>query len=407
MRFLNKVIVKALRIILIRGLVPKRRNLFIFGSLNGQFKDNSAFLYKYCVAKRNDIVSVWLTEDENTLRKIRLLGGKAYHPHYSLKGLWFLLRASVAFVSFSIYDISFLLLFDRKIKIFYLTHGRGMRGGINKKDLMAYKKNDSFFVKTPFEFFSIETSEWKVKLISGRKYRIDRGHFNPVNITENIIVTGYPRNDVLFDRGDADSYWSKFMGEEYHEYFKILYTPTWRYWEPVRLFPFKDFSLAKFVDFCEKESIIFIIKLHDADILLYKYIHKLKWRIFNDIFYVRFVSEEDIPEVSYILPKVDCLITDYSTIWYDFLLLDKPIIFLPYDYGDYTARIDLLFDYNNVPGPKVYSAEDLFRWVKKVRSGNDTYRIQRQHMLLKIHKYRDANSSERIINIAKDIVGNS
>ena len=60
-----------------------------------------------------------------------------------------------------------------------------------------------------------------------------------------------------------------------------------------------------------------------------------------------------------LLSSVDVLITDYSGVFVEFLVTDKPMIFLPYDKDEYEADRGFWFDYNQViPGPQVYDFED-------------------------------------------------
>jgi len=60
--------------------------------------------------------------------------------------------------------------------------------------------------------------------------------------------------------------------------------------------------------------------------------------------------------------KVDLLITDYSSIFFDFLLTDKPVLFYPYDKDDYLTKDRSMYDeYNSVtPGHKAYNFKDLY-----------------------------------------------
>src|SRR5690606_16745716 len=61
-----------------------------------------------------------------------------------------------------------------------------------------------------------------------------------------------------------------------------------------------------------------------------------------------------------LLVSADILITDYSTVFFDFSLLHRPIIFYAYDLEDYKAQRDFYYDYENlVPGPIVANTNTL------------------------------------------------
>jgi len=99
-----------------------------------------------------------------------------------------------------------------------------------------------------------------------------------------------------------------------------------------------------------------------------------------------------------VLPYTDVLITDYSSIYFDYLLLDKPIIFTPSDIEDYSRNRGLLlepYDYWT-PGPKCYDQDTLQYEISK--SINDCEYYQRERLELKniFHKYQDGKSTKRV-----------
>jgi CDP-glycerol glycerophosphotransferase (TagB/SpsB family) len=96
---------------------------------------------------------------------------------------------------------------------------------------------------------------------------------------------------------------------------------------------------------------------------------------------------------------VDVLVTDYSSIYTDFLLLDRPIIFTPVDLEEYEAERGFFFDYGNdvcTPGPKVRNAEDFLAALDAELSGADPYHLTRGASRSLFHKHTSAGASERI-----------
>jgi CDP-glycerol glycerophosphotransferase (TagB/SpsB family) len=49
-------------------------------------------------------------------------------------------------------------------------------------------------------------------------------------------------------------------------------------------------------------------------------------------------NDSDIPDIYKILPSLDILITDYSIVLFDYLLLERPIIFAPFDLEEYMEK---------------------------------------------------------------------
>jgi CDP-glycerol glycerophosphotransferase (TagB/SpsB family) len=98
------------------------------------------------------------------------------------------------------------------------------------------------------------------------------------------------------------------------------------------------------------------------------------------------------------LDEIEILITDYSGVYFDFLLLNRPIIFYPYDYGYYkNSNRGFLLNYaKNTAGKKVYNITDLKKELLNILIGNDNYKKERIKMKKRFFKYIDGRSSERL-----------
>ena len=104
------------------------------------------------------------------------------------------------------------------------------------------------------------------------------------------------------------------------------------------------------------------------------------------------------PSVDSILGYTDILITDYSSIYFDFLLLNRPIIFLPYDLDQYTGSRGLNFDFDtNAPGLKPDNNSSFINSLKIYFEVPSTDEAERIRVRNKFNKFADDKSSERII----------
>ena len=75
----------------------------------------------------------------------------------------------------------------------------------------------------------------------------------------------------------------------------------------------------------------------------------------------------------------DILITDYSSIYIDYLLLDRPLIFLPYDKEQYLKGRGMNFEYDKVtPGAKPDSQQKFIDAIAELCHGRDRYQQERQ-----------------------------
>ena len=125
----------------------------------------------------------------------------------------------------------------------------------------------------------------------------------------------------------------------------------------------------------------------------------IKVNIDNIVFY------DNHRDIYPLLGLTDCLITDYCSIYFDYLHLNKPIIYFPFDYEKYIREDrELIFDYDEMtPGPKCYDQYTLQSEITKtLLEGEDEYKEERKKMLDKSFKYKDGKSSERIYEYIKD-----
>ncbi len=105
----------------------------------------------------------------------------------------------------------------------------------------------------------------------------------------------------------------------------------------------------------------------------------------------------DYPDLNGLLLVSDILITDYSSIFYEYSLLDKPMIFYPYDLELYQKHVrGFYFDYVKfVPGPVVFNTEGIINVLKTGDFPMDSI----DRFKKKSFTFYDGKSTERVINI--------
>ncbi|SHK18247.1 CDP-glycerol glycerophosphotransferase family protein [Tepidibacter formicigenes] len=122
---------------------------------------------------------------------------------------------------------------------------------------------------------------------------------------------------------------------------------------------------------------------------------------FKNIYYAGY---DEYPDTRDLMIFSDILITDYSSIFVDYLLLNKPIIFYTFDLPIYQEMRGLVIDYNNniqTPGPKIRSLQDI---VKIEDSKLKEYNLIEAKKFF--HKNYDENSSKRIYEFLVSITNN-
>ena len=119
--------------------------------------------------------------------------------------------------------------------------------------------------------------------------------------------------------------------------------------------------------------------------------------------YLSVLSVDDIYET---LCTYDVLITDYSSIYFDFLLTGKPIIFLPYDLDRYTVSDrQFYYKYEDVtPGSKARDWHDVAKILADLDSMSSHWQQQYLQTLDRFHQYKDGKSCERVVAAIQNLV---
>ena len=239
------------------------------------------------------------------------------------------------------------------------------------------KKTSVFVVSSQIE----AAMEAKCHLIDPRKFR----------------YLGQPRNDILmkYIKSSDKEILKQMMGNT-PEYDKaILYCPTYRRYSATRFFPFADFDLEHLNKFLEENRLIILMRGHVYDKGLEK--QYLSERIMDFAFDV-------CNDINSALPDVDILVTDYASVYIDFLLLDRPCIFVPYDLEEYQAGRGLLYDDYDfwTPGYKVSTYKEFIFTIEEILSGQDFYKAKRQEINRQLNYHQTENSCERVFELIRN-----
>ncbi|MCI1858746.1 MAG: CDP-glycerol glycerophosphotransferase family protein [Sporolactobacillus sp.] len=222
------------------------------------------------------------------------------------------------------------------------------------------------------------------------------------------VITGMPRNDLLI-ASNGTKHLEKIMGRSLKKSDKVIfYMPTFRgtvYGEKNGnergyIFNAEDFNLEDFNHFCLLNNILFIIKVHPMD---YGALSKILDTHLSNIFLFPEINAIDFYEV---LNASDLLITDYSSVFFDYLLLDRPIIFCPNDLKEYQRNRGLLLQPYDfwTPGPKAFNTADLKKEITHCLEDTHYYAFERKLICNLVHQFKDGHASERVINVFKHYV---
>lgn len=376
---------------------PKNKRLWVFGAWYGQsYSDNSRYLYEYVCINEPEVMAVWLTRNNNVYRELKKYGKKVYLTR-SLKGFWIALRAGIVFVSSDMLDVNFIACHGA-LKV-QLWHGIPLKKiGLDDK---IYTNPDSR------KSLILLRSIWRkifdsYNLVVSSSPIVSERFVTAFGIKkEQILLTGYPRNDVILNNNPLKINILEDLKHKWDADKVILYAPTFRKEENDGKDLFRDLDMQKLNECLISHNAAFVIKLHyvqrEQTILSNKEINHYHMHLFN---------EDEAQDINYILPYTGILITDYSSVYFDYLLLNRPIIFTPFDIENYTViHREFYEDYDNAtPGPKCRNWDEVIKALDDVLCGNDEYKQSRMEKRRIYNIYADTGNCERIIKEIKSRV---
>ena len=333
-------------------LFPRDKNKWVLGHQNG-FVDNSKYFFIYLISqtKSNAIWVAHTREQYSELKEKQL----PVCYKYSLKGFYHLMTAYYYVTTSSPRNVCYWT--SGGAYIINLWHGVGIKAigdssaslGDNSllSRILIPKENPSLF---------LSTSSFMTEHFSKSK-----------GIEKDRIYEGiYPRCYFLLESKKMQSdFIDKYESQYTKQFVKkisgytrvFVYMPTWRLMYGDKLINVALPDLERLNEVLKEMNGLFIIKSHAS----------VKTKIDNIDKYSNIISIIPETDIYPILPYTDVLITDYSSIYYDYILMkDKGCILYDFDYDDYVKReYKFICDYESyTPGPHAKNFSDLIDILK-------------------------------------------
>lgn len=382
--------IKNLTVILYKLLyrfVPTNKNIIIFQSNNGRnYTGNPRYIYEEMVRQKLDkkYKCIWFLLDTS----IRIPGRcKKVRNNYLLY-FWYLMRGGVW-----VFDSRQPLYVKKKKQTLYIQtwHGTPLKKLALDMEHMDIS-GDTDIHEYHRQFF-VTCKEWDY-LISQNQFSTEI--FKSCFAFKNrpILQIGYPRNDILIRKNRKDKI------EQYKKKLKlpmdkkiILYAPTWRDNEYSEAGKYKfasklDFDLAKEA---LSDEYIFIVKYH------YLVSDQIDWTPYKGFVY----TFDETKDIAWLYLVSDILITDYSSVMFDYSLLYRPMFFFAYDLENYKENLrGFYFDFEaEVPGPISQDTRQLICDIKnyKAEEWEEKYKVYHE----KFNHVDDGHASEKVIDVIK------
>lgn len=205
---------------------------------------------------------------------------------------------------------------------------------------------------------------------------------------QRLIETGYPRNDILSNYQNSDLEAIKAKWNLPSNKKVILYAPTWR----DNSFNLKGYTFKLKVDFKKWQKTL------GKD---YVVIFKPHYLIVNDFDlesvkdFVYFVDPKE--DISSLYLIADILVTDYSSVFFDYAILRRPIYFYMYDLDSYRDELRgfYLDIYQDLPGKIIENEDSLLEKISQSEFDYDKLKLFNQ----RFNNHEDGSASKRVLDI--------
>ena len=379
------------------GFLPRSAEQWVFGSWGGyRFADNAAAFFRFCNDEFGERIKLtWISRDRSIVREVRASGYVA-HWLWSPAGIAACLRAELHVYDCFAKDTNFWL--SRGAKRVCLWSGVPLKVFERDIDNPRSRYYRLFHGLLPERWFLGVMMPWhlvRAELIiapSAETAEITRRAFAVA--ADRVVITGYPRNDSIVSGSRAgverDSRLPEgFVSAAAQGEAVFLYLPT-----------FRD-SKASYmaIDWQELEALLarinarFFFKMHPMD--------ETQTPVGSDRI-VKLPQETDVYEL---LAHTDALISDYSSIIFDYMLVDRPIVYYTPDLEDFVSGSrSLNFDPADVAvGPMCSNFEELCAALEGIATGqSNDYSVRRRAIMPRLHQYTDANSSARVLRAIRE-----
>lgn len=372
---------------ILNTIVPKKDNQIVFTSIP-DYSDNAKALYEYILRNQMNLQYdvIWLVNDLEVLQILTQRGVKS-HILKSIHGLYDIFSSRYIIDTHN----QFCGLKAKNQCLINLWHGMplkamGYADSLETEDALKDVKIGGNAADMLIATSSTTKNAMVVSfLIEPRK----------------VVITGQPRNDYLFVSSNEQKL-ARLLNRNISAYNKLLlYMPTFRVGRGrvEGTTEHLDFLRSElFNKFLRDNNILFVLKLHPFEERYWFSRDNFKQCNENIVILKTECLTTHLISVYEVLKDFDILITDYSSIYFDFLLLNRPIIFLPLDLEEYAqTRGFLLEPYDFwTPGPKATTVEMLIDEIQKCISDPAYYERERNTINNLINHYQDGKSSERV-----------
>ena len=345
-----------------------QKTIIMFGFGNDYYENNIRFLYEYYTNKMQDKYDIYAVFGKDSKQKQFIKNNLLLRGKIKTYLLFYISKA-IIFDTCNNDIAPGIQRFWKKSKKIFLTHGME---GLKNVDFLF---NNTKTIKADLSFAASE---------------YEKNIRNKFGLFENTVVTGYPRFDFYNYADTVDKKivilftWRKYLSEDKLE-------------ESLYFQKVKEFLLNQdFINFLHEKNVKCYVKIH------HKVINNIK--IFNVD--SNLIISQDF-DFSKVLSESSLLITDYSSLAWDFIYYDKPVIFYQFDKEEYEEKSGKL--YTNIENEKIGFSLKNINDIKNILNkcydeARNCFAIQQIDNKTKFFNYIDNNNTQRVVQTIEDFL---
>lgn len=350
--------------------LPIRSNWVLFESHMGkQYSDNPKYIYEELLKTDKHLKFIWSFENPDAVHvpgpAIKVKRGSLKHYYYMTRAKYWVDNQGMAHLAPK-----------RKGQIYLQTwHGTPLKKmGIDQKNISQGRELNRLKHQVSAWDYFITPNRYSTEIFK-RAFLYQK----------DILETGYPRNDILVKKPEE-------ICEKVRRYFNlshdkrvVLFAPTFRDWNSRSFYKtFKDIQLlSQQVD----DNTVILLRLHYLLAAKASQI-ELSGNVINASLY---------PDIQELYLITDVLITDYSSVMFDFAVLRRPIILYCYDLEEYVYHRGTYFDIvEHAPGPVCRTIEEVIDVLKNPAT-LIKYNDALNRFAQTFAELEDGHASERVI----------
>jgi len=341
------------------------------------FSDNTKRVFDYLIDKKlnKKYKIIWLINNKEIIKNIKIFNVKFILNTNKLRKYYYIMHAKYLINC----NLEIPKLNQKTISI-NLWHGTILK---RLENLQLINSDNIDYCLCPSEFY-LEIYEKQLHVPK-----------------EKLIIMNNPRNDYLFSKRDV---LKDFFDKDYSKY--IMWMPTFRKTSENRVDSNYNFSMGIPIiqnendinmlnETLKANNIILVIKPHfvqDLSVFKVKEFSNIK------IIYSEDLIKQRI-ELYEFLGQFDALITDYSSVYLDFLITNKPIAFTVDDILNYSENKGFIFEnlIDYMPGMKISNIEEMKMFINNLKNDIDEYKDDRIKLCKLVNTYKDDKNAERVV----------